>query len=263
MKNDYLYDNYRLVEFYDDMYNYDDDFELWKEYIKSGMQVLEMACGSGRLTRIIVENIAGVTVDALDYSKEMLELLDRKKSFFAMKQESKINLIEADMREYKTEKRYDVIIIPSNSLNHIEENEDMENLLNNLYSMLKPNGYLLFDILNPIFSFLVHDENEWHDGNVYYKESCKKYFYSDEKSKYDYSTQINSVKYRYFYCNKQGDKDAESPEYNMDIKVRLYFPKEMDYYVTKSDFTSVKKYDWYDRRPYIGKTSEQIYVLQK
>ena len=78
MKNDYLYDNYRLAEFYDDMYNYDDDFELWKEYIKPGMRILELACGSGRLTKLIVENVNDVIVDELDYSKEMLELLKAK-----------------------------------------------------------------------------------------------------------------------------------------------------------------------------------------
>lgn len=263
MKNDYLYDNYRLVEFYDDMYDYDDDYVLWKDYIRQGMKILEMACGSGRLTKMIVEDFSDITIDALDYSKEMLELLEKKKENFCMKPGSKINLIEADMREYKTDSRYDVIIIPSNSLNHIENNEDMEKLLYNLYDMLKTDGYLLFDILNPIFSFLIHDKNEWHDGNIYYKKNTGKYFYSDEKSQYDYSTQINRVKYRYFYCNEKGDKENDSPIYNMDIKVRLYFPKEMDYYIAKSNFKLIKKYDWYDKRTYEGNTSEQIYVLQK
>lgn len=263
MKNDYLYDNYRLAEFYDDMYNYEDDFELWKEYIKPGMHILELACGSGRLTKLIVENFNDVIVDALDYSKEMLELLNAKKEHYNIKPGTQINVIEADMRDYITDEKYDLIIIPSNSLNHIEENCDMESLLNNLHKLLKPSGFLLFDILNPIFQFLMHHENEWHDGEIYQQSKTGKYFYTDEKSKYDYGTQINHVQYRYYYCTEDGIKLEESPVYRMDIKVRLYFPQEMDFYISKTQFKNINKYEWYNRKTFTGSTSEQIYVLQK
>lgn len=263
MKNDYLYDNYRLAEFYDDMYNYDDDFELWKEYIKPGMSILELACGSGRLTKLIVENVNDVIVDELDYSKEMLELLKAKIEHYNTKPGVQINIIEADMRDYITDEKYDLILIPSNSLNHIEENRDMESLLHNLYKLLKPGGFLLFDILNPIFQFLMHRENEWHDGEIYQQSKTGKYFYTDEMSKYDYGTQINNVQYRYFYCTKDGVKLEDSPVYRMDIKVRLYFPQEMDFYISKTEFKYIDKYEWYNRRTFIGSTSEQIYVLQK
>lgn len=263
MNKDYLYDNYRLVEFYDDMYMYDDDFELWKEYIKPGMHILEIACGTGRLTKLIAENIKNIKIDALDYSEEMIDLLEKKEEKFKFQIGTSINLIRADMRYYSSESLYDLIIISSNSLNHIELNSDMSDLFKSIYNMLKSGGKLLFDILNPKFSFLIHDINEWHDGRIYYQEKSGKYFYSDEKNRYNYKEQINYVTYRYYYCDKKGNKKIESPTSYMDIKIRLYFPQEMDYYISNTKFKVIDKYDWYDKCKFNGNTSEQIYILQK
>ncbi len=263
MNKDYLYDNYRLVDFYDDMYCYEEDFNLWREYIKPGMRILEIACGSGRLTKLIAESFEDVTIDALDYSKEMLGLLTNKMPSFNTKAGTNINPIEADMRYYTSEIKYDIIIIPSNSLNHIETNIDMQNVIASVYSLLKDGGYFLFDILNPIFQFLINKDKKWRFGEIYLQKKTGKYFYSDERNEYDYATQINNVEYRYYYCEKDGTKLPDSPTYRMDIKVRLYYPQEMDYYINNSLFKVVAKYDWYNKKEYTGKTSEQIYVLQK
>lgn len=262
MKDDYLFDNYRLAEFYDDMYNYIEDFKLWKNYIKSGMNILELACGSGRLTKLMLENFENITVNALDYSKEMLDLLRKKKEKYEIKSNNKLKIIESDMRYYKGNEKYDLIIIPSNSLNHIEINGDMEFLLNNLYGLLNTGGYLVFDILNPIFSFLIN-RDKWNSGKIYKHSNTDKFFYTDEKSQYDYATQINHVQYRYYYCSEEGKKLKNTPIFKMNIKVRLYFPQEMDYYISKTEFKVIGKYEWYDKKPFRGKTSEQIYVLQK
>src|SRR5690606_27829937 len=142
--------------------------------------------------------------DALDYSKEMLDILKHKLPKFSIKSSNSVNVIQADMRYYDTDKRYDLIIIPSNSLNHIETNEDIKRTLMKMYSLLKDGGYLLFDILNPAFEFLLRDPNVTYDERIVAQSKTNKYFYTAETSKYDYATQINRVVYTYYYCDSNG-----------------------------------------------------------
>ena len=263
MSNDYYYDNYRLADFYDDMYTYDVDYVLWKKYIKPGMRILEIACGTGRLTKLILEQEKQVHIDALDYSKEMLDIFTDKLKEFKVNEGNTVNIINADMRTFTSSVKYDIIIIPSNSLNHIETNEDMESTLENMYSLLKEGGFLLFDLLNPVFEYLIRDPQKSYDGEVYVQRKTGKYFYSEETSHYDIETQINNVTYTYFYSNKKGEKEPDSRIYKMDIKVRLYFPQEINYFIKKSPFESYEKFGWYDGREFNGKTPEQIFVLKK
>lgn len=260
---DYLYDNYRLAEFYDDLYDYEEDFVLWQKFIKPGMNILEVACGTGRLTRLLLENCTDIHIDALDYSQEMLDILSAKISSFNVKEGNSISVINGDMRYYSGDKKYDLIIIPSNSLNHIETNGDMEKTLDKMYSLLVEGGIFLFDILNPAFEFLLRKPNVVYDKCVVRKKDREAYFCTYEESEYDYSTQINKVLYTYFYCDKDGNKLEDSIEYKMSINVRLYYPQEMDYYISKTQFKNVQKYDWYDERAFKGKTMEQIFVMQK
>lgn len=263
MKNDYLYDDYRLAEFYDDIYIYDDDYELWSKYIKQGSHILEVACGTGRLTKLIIENNKSISLDALDYSQEMLDILKQKIGKWSFDKSNKLNIFNGDMRYFTSEHKYDVIIISANSLNHIETNGDFDLTINNMYELLKPGGVLLFDILNPKFEYLVRDPEKNYDEEIYMQRETKRFFQTSERSNYDIRTQINHVTYKYNYCSKDGVKDADEPVYFMSIKVRLYFPQESDYYISKSKFESFEKYGWYDMRDFDGTTPEQIYVLQR
>lgn len=238
--NDYFYDNYRLAEFYDDIYTYDDDFELWSKYITTGIRVLEVACGTGRLTKLLLENKTGITVDALDYSQEMLDILKLKMGEWNIDKSNQLNIFNADMRYFSSAEKYDVIIISSNSLNHIETNEDFDLTINNMYDLLKPGGILLLDMLNPGFEYLIRDPDKDYDKEVYIQSKTKRYFCASERSNYDINAQINHVTYKYYYCNSDGEKNADSPEYRMNINVRLYFPQETDYHLSQSKFGSFK-----------------------
>lgn len=261
MSKDYYYDTYRLAEFYDDMYTYQDDFELWSKIIKNGDKILEVACGTGRLTEVLLNNYKYLNVDALDYSEEMLEKLRKKVNRLDLNH-NKLNIIKQDMREITFNEKYDVILIPSNSLNHIEVNEDLVKTLKGLYQALKPGGYLAFDILNPRFEFLLRNPNLEYNGKIYVQRSTGKKFYNLESNKYDYASQINHVIYTYYFCDDDGNR-IDDKIYRMNINVRLFYPQEMDLYLSQLPFRDMKKYDWYDERAFTGNSSEQIYVLKK
>ena len=77
MEEDYFFENYRMADFYDDYYGRNTgDISYWDECCKDAKDILEIACGTGRITLPIINS--GKKVYALDYSQAMLDILKEK-----------------------------------------------------------------------------------------------------------------------------------------------------------------------------------------
>lgn len=250
---DYFFENYRMADFYDDYYGRNTgDIDFWINQCKDKEKILEVACGTGRVTFPIIES--GKKVYALDYSSAMLDILKEKAK---EKSYSKKNLevFCQDMRDMKFNQKFDIILITSNSVNHLEKTEDFEKMLSCVYHLLENDGLLIFDALKPRFKYLMRNMNEFYDHDEFILKKTGEKISICENSKYNHATQINNVNYYY--------KDSKGKETVLNTKVRLYFPQELDYIIQKSNFKIVGKYDWYDLRKFEGKTNEQIFILRK
>ncbi|KYG30578.1 class I SAM-dependent methyltransferase [Bacillus gaemokensis] len=259
--NDYFYENYRMADFYDDQYGVvEHDIPFWLDITKDQNEILEIACGTGRITIPLLE--AGKKVHAIDYSDEMLKILDEKINSKYPEFKDQIFMQNQDMRNLNLNKKFDMIIITSNSLNHIETNKDLQKTFQSIHNHLNENGVLVFDILNPKFNFLLRDPNGVYAEEILKYGESNKFFKTWENNSYSYKEQINYVTYYYQFCDESGTNTAENI-IKMQLKVRLYFPQEIDYVIQKSGFKIRKKYDWYDQRPWEGNTGEQILILEK
>lgn len=251
--NDYFFENYRMADFYDDYYGRNvGDITFWVDACKNANNILEIACGTGRITFPIIES--GKKVHALDYSSAMLKILKEK----AKKKRYTSKNIETfcqDMRKMKIKTKFDVILITSNSINHLEKTKDLEKTLESAYGLLNDGGVLIFDVLKPRFKYLTRNTNEFYDYDSFILSKTNEKILICENSKYNHATQINNV--YYYYTDSKGNQTV------LNIKVRLYFPQELDYIISKTKFKIKNKYDWYDYRKFEGKTNEQIYILEK
>ena len=256
MKNkneDYFFENYRMADFYDDYYGRNTgDIDFWVEQCKNKNKILEIACGTGRITIPIIES--GKKVYALDYSSAMLDIL-KEKSKTNKYSKDDIELFCQDMRNMNFNIKFDIIIITSNSVNHLEKTEDFEQLLSCAYNLLEKDGVLIFDALRPRFKYLTRNMDEYYDYDEFILSKTGERIQICENSKYNHATQINNV--NYYYTDSNGKKTV------LNTKVRLYFPQELDYIISKSKFKVFEKYDWYDLRLFEGKTNEQIFILRK
>lgn len=250
-----------MTDFYDDQYGrIEHDIPFWLNITKDHKEVLEIACGTGRITIPLLKS--GKEVFGVDYSDEMLTILEDKINNKYPEFKDKVVIKKGDMRNLKLNKKFDIIIITSNSLNHIETNEDIKRTFESIHNHLNDNGILVFDVLNPKFKFLDRDPNGIYFEEILMQEKSERYFKTWENNTYSYAEQINYVTYYYQFC----DKDGINPTgdiLKMKIKVRLFYPQEMDYLIETNGFCIAKKYDWYDNRPWNGETGEQIYVLNK
>ena len=247
MPKDYFFSNYRLADFYDDIYSFNDDISFWLKSTANSNKILELASGTGRITIPLLKN--GHEVWAIDYSDEMIKILRDKSELLPMPLQNNLHIINDDMRSFCLNQKFDTIIVTANSINHIETNSDFFSFLSNLKKHLTQSGRIIFDALNPILFYLTRDENTRYNQEVLLQTKTKKYFLCEESSHYDVATQINHVRYYYTYCDQKGNTGANQPII-MDINVRMYFPQELDSYLTLSGLNIVGKYEWYDFTPF-------------
>lgn len=103
-----------------------DDIEFFVSLLKrlQPKRVLELACGNGRVTLSLAQAGAkqGFEVAGLEMVPEMLEAARQK--FQESAPDIKVPLMEGDMREWKAEKPFDVILTPCSSVCHLLTLED-------------------------------------------------------------------------------------------------------------------------------------------
>ena len=116
---DLIYD----ANIYDGMNTHIDDLQFYKRWMPQNKdaRILELCCGTGRLTIPIAED--GYNISGVDYTFSMLEQAKAKASEAGLK----IEFIEADIRTLDLQNKYDLIFIPFNSIHHLYLNEDLFN----------------------------------------------------------------------------------------------------------------------------------------
>lgn len=228
--------------------------EMIKKY---GDPVLELACGTGRLSIPFAEN--GYKVTGLDVSDSMLT---QAKENIAEKKVD-VNLVKADCRDFKLDEKFNVIIFPFNSIAHVHEIEDIKRCFECVREHLTDNGRFIIDIFNPDLNLLVRDPNK-----RYSEEPGKSNFnreYPDpygngmvkveENNVYEKKTQINHVKF-YF-------KIGDQPEVVNDLSMRVFFPQELEALLYYNGFEIEEKYGGFDMKPFESDSPKQLVVSKK
>jgi SAM-dependent methyltransferase len=114
------------------------EFLLRQTPLAAGQRVLDLPCGAGRHALALTHR--GVSVTAVDGSREMLELARRH----AAQQQLHVEFTQADMRAFRSSQRFDGAISLGNSFGYVERN-GLSQFLDRIYQSLKPGGWFVFD----------------------------------------------------------------------------------------------------------------------
>ena len=128
-------------------------YEEWSRYLISLLKgygiedglVLELGCGTGKMTRLLSE--AGYDMIGIDNSEEMLQI--------AMEQEEntrQILYLCQDMREFELYGTVAAVVSICDSMNYILEEEDLLEVFKLVNNYLDPGGVFIFD-LNTIYKY--------------------------------------------------------------------------------------------------------------
>jgi SAM-dependent methyltransferase len=242
---DLIYDG----SIYDGMNTQVDDVAFYLRWLPENKdaQILELCCGTGRITIPIAQ--AGYTITGVDDTPSMLEQAKIK----AASAGAKIEFIQADIRALDLKEQYDLIFIPFNSIHHMYENEDLFNAFKNVKSHLKEGGRFLFDCFNPSLEYIVtHSKEEKEVAN--YTTEDGRAIVIKQTLRYESHTQINRIKW-HFYINGEFDSTQE-------LDMRMFYPQELDAYLKWNGFDILHKFGSFEEEAFSGEFDKQIFVCR-
>ncbi|MBB5183480.1 class I SAM-dependent DNA methyltransferase [Catenisphaera adipataccumulans] len=144
----------RLASYYDDLVQDDEATQAWVSWIESYTApgpFLELACGSGEITRRLAQD--GFDVTALDLSPEMISRAAQKCS--------NVRFLCQDMTRLENLPTYPAIGCFCDSFNYLIEPEEVQAFFHQVHDHLKTDGLFLFD--THALDRLTEFQNEWNE----------------------------------------------------------------------------------------------------
>src|SRR5258708_13505197 len=92
-----------------------------------GDPVLELGCGTGRVTMALAED--GYRVTGLDLSERMLERAAQKRAAFVREARERVHFVQGDMTGFNAGEKFRLIIIPFRPFQHLVETPHQANCL--------------------------------------------------------------------------------------------------------------------------------------
>ena len=117
-----------------------------------GGPILEIACGSGRVLLPIARK--GIDIHGVDNSLPMLKILRDRLASEPHDVRRRVTLHEGDMRDFRLDAQYPLVIIPFRPMQHMLTIQDQLSALTTAVSHLSDTGILAFDVFYPKFEML-------------------------------------------------------------------------------------------------------------
>lgn len=106
-----------------------------RKYFLSAKSVLELGCGTGNNLKKLENRFF---TRGIDNSPAMLKIAATKTN--------KTEYLKRNIQEYRSDKKFDVVICLYDTINHLLKFSDWKKLFSNTYNNLNENGLFIFDI---------------------------------------------------------------------------------------------------------------------
>ena len=214
-----------------------------------GGNVLELGCGTGRLTIPLAQN--GVNITGLDVVPGMIELAKQKTDA------SLVNWVLADVRAYQLGQKFSLIFEAGSVFHHMLTRQDQEAYLARVREHLEKDGRLALNIFLPKSKYLVSgtEEEEWFtaqhpDG------------YEIKVSGIDVYDDLRQVKTETAY-RRWKDETGKEMQLVAPLSLRYIFPQEMEALMHYNGFEIVEQYGDFDKCPPTNESRQIIYLFRK
>ncbi|HEY5885720.1 MAG TPA: class I SAM-dependent methyltransferase [Pyrinomonadaceae bacterium] len=220
-----------------------------QQIARYGEPVLELACGSGRLTVPLAQ--AGFNITGLDISEEMLQA-GRLKAF---KGRVKVRFIQGDIRTFDVGEKFKFIFIPSQSLSHLNSRTEIEECLSCVRKHLAEDGRFLAEIFNPSLKILARDFDRLYCVGEFYDPNQGRRVLITEQMLYETAIQVNQIRW---FLRSEGSDEAQV----LSFKMRHFFPEEIDALLWYNGFQIERKYGNYDEEEFCNSAPKQLIVCR-
>lgn len=235
-----------------------DDVRFYIE--RAGMypgNVLELACGTGRITVPLAQ--AGNRVWGVDLSMEMLARLENKLKYLPTEIRSRINCLHSDMCDFDIDEKFSLIFIPFRSFQVLTRAEQQKSCFERVRKHLAGNGRFIINVFKP-YSFL--DESwitpETFRWEVNDPETGNKVKRTEYRKAIDVENQIIYPELIYYVT----DGDGTETRIIEPLVMKYYYEEQMKGLLVSNGFIIEEEMGYYDGRP-IKEGGELIFVCAK
>jgi SAM-dependent methyltransferase len=229
--------------------------DLAREAASSGHSVLELACGTGRVTIPIAD--AGARVTGLDASAAMLEVAGAKTAG-----RNNPRWLQADMTEFRLEERFGLVIIPFSSFLHLLTVSDQKACLRLAHEHLVPGGRLALNIFNPDIVMIASWLTGRRDALERLRRQASAIAGRETWATRRYSTSQQSLDETRI---EEGlsDEGAVISRVYRNLRLRYVFRYEMEHLLALSGFEVEALYGWFDRRPFDDESRQMVWTARR
>jgi SAM-dependent methyltransferase len=245
------------ADIYDQVYAYlDQDIPFYVEQaVSSGGPVLELGCGTGRVSLEIAAG--GIDVTGVDLSPRMLEVAGRKAQVQGLS--AHCDFQQGDMREVRLEQRFPLVIIPFRGFQHLETVVDQREALATVRNHLAPGGLLIVDMFNPDVAMLADmDSTPFHVRDVHQPESGTRLVVYGQ-NRWDHIEQTNNSRLIIEEVDHQG---RMLQRLYRDFVMRYTYRYEMQHLLEICGFTVEALYGDFDGNP-VSEAAEELVWLSR
>lgn len=215
--------------------------KLFKEYgIEDGL-LLDLGCGTGKLTRIMNEK--GYDMIGVDYSYEMLDIAK------SLSNESILYLMQ-DMREFELYGTVRGIYSACDCMNYILDEDELKEVFALANNYLDPGGLFVFDVNTPYKYYELLAENTFAENREEGSFIWENYFDEEEQiNEYDLTLYIK-------------EEDGRYQRFQEAHYQKCYEIETIQKLLEEVGFEFVAAYDAYTKDP-ISEESEKVLFIAR
>ncbi len=263
-----LYDGF-IADYYDEspiVQGRTRDVAFYRDAVREfGDPVLELGCGTGRITLALAE--AGHRVTGLDISERMLERCNQKRPLLTTEAQARVRLVQGNMVRFELGEKFRVVIIPFRPMQHLLEIDEQVSCLESVRRHLQTEregfgqrgGRLILDVFQTDAERM-HDPAYQEEGLVseYSMPDGRHVRIMERVTAFHRAEQRNDVEMIFYVTDARGKEERLVFAWTL----RYFFRYEVEHLLARCGFKVSAVYGDFDRSPLKDDSPEMIFVAE-
>jgi SAM-dependent methyltransferase len=248
----------RIARFYDcEHEQFVQDIPFYAGYAqKCGGEVLELACGTGRILFPIARE--GIKITGLDISQGMLDIARKKLAAIDEKYKSNVELVRGDMTDFDLNKQFALIYIPFRSFQGLLTKADQGKCLERARKHLAEDGVFILDLFAPLHKYLAMERRREYMGIFIDRENGLPITHWAETF---WNLADQTLQSDWFY--EWTDQHGRFQRQIWRLEIGYLFRYEAELLLEKYGFKVNDVFGGFKKEPYNYYSGEQIFVCKK
>jgi len=221
--------------------------------------VLELGCGTGRVTLLLARS--GAEVTGLDISPHMLTVARRKLAAEEPAVQSRVQFVPGDMCAFDLGKQFRLIAIPFRAFQALLTRDEHRGCLRCCRDHLLPDGRLAIDVFNPRLSRLVEGQAQGQllEGPDEFPGPAGAKVTWSAVTSFDLRDQRLHGNWRYECLSAAAEKTVSEHV----LEMHYFFRFDIEWMLEACGFEVEALYGNFDRGEFTAESPEMIFVARR